>query len=295
MLAFSLALASFVSAAEPSIERSTPRPFGYQLGDRIQHQIVVQADAPYKLVEESLPREGPLDYWLEVRSVDVEERQSGSGHEYRILIDYQIFYASRDVRALELPPLEIKVATEANTQTLRLPAWEFTISPLLETLGARFSEGGVYLRDDALPLLRTAGAARQRLPFWVAGLAMLGLSGLGRYLWLRGSRQPFRCARRELRRQAKTGDEHALQQGLRSVHRAFDKAAGESVFAETLPRLFKRQPGLKSLQSRIEAFFQQSRQLFFAEQSMTEHERRALFNELRHLCRDCARAVNAKC
>ncbi|MCS3902155.1 mxaA protein [Methylohalomonas lacus] len=279
-----------VMAAEPSIQRFAPKPFGYQMGDVIRHRIVVRTDENFALVREALPRTGALDYWLELQSVSVEE--SAGGQKYVILLDYQVFYAPLDVRALELPELEIKLASETQTRSLKLPAWEFTISPILETMGARFSESGVYMREDAAPLLRTASSHRQRLFIWLATGLVLAATATGRSIWLRGSRQPFRRALVQLRRLARHGDTDSMYEGVRCVHRAFNEVAGESVFADTLDRLFQKQPGLEGLRQRIENFYQQSRKLFFADPALADNASdRMGFAELKHLCRDCARAL----
>lgn len=277
-------------AAEPSIQRFTPKPFGYQMGDVIRHRIVVHTDGNFSLVREALPRTGSLDYWLELRSVSIDE--SAEDQRYVILLDYQIFYAPLDVRALELPELEIKLAGETETKRLRLPAWEFTISPILETVGARFNESGVYMREDAAPLLRVAASHRQRLIIWLlSGLVLVAIA-IGRSVWMHGTRKPFRRARGELRRLVRHGDTDALYTGFRCVHRAFNEVAGESVFADTLEHLFQKQPALERLRQRIESFYQQSRKIFFAEPGLSGNVPANMgFAELKNLCRDCDRAL----
>lgn len=260
------------------------------MGDVIRHRIVVSTNENFSLVRESLPKVGALDYWLELRSVSVED--SANGQSYVILLDYQVFYAPLDVRALKLPELEIKLASETETRSMKLPAWEFTISPILETMGARFSESGVYMREDAAPLLRTASNHRQRLLIWLTAGFVLAVMAAGRSIWMRGSRQPFRRAHRQLRQLARHGDTDALYEGVRCVHRAFNEAAGESVFAETLDRLFQKRPDLKHLRQRIENFYQQSREIFFADPALSVNAPdRIGFTELKYLCRDCARAL----
>ena len=68
----SLALWSALASAltEPAIKRLevvTPRPFGYVIGDTFEHRIELEVASPYRLDQDTLPRAGRLNRWLELR------------------------------------------------------------------------------------------------------------------------------------------------------------------------------------------------------------------------------------
>jgi mxaA protein len=68
------------------------------------------------------------------------------------------------------------------------------------------------------------------------------------------------------------------------MHQAFDRTAGRVVQAATLPVLFQAASHLDPVRSRVEAFFAQSRELFFGA-GLPEHpiSVRDLCGELRRI------------
>ncbi|GJE62541.1 hypothetical protein MPOCJGCO_4674 [Methylobacterium trifolii] len=60
-------------------------------------------DAGFTIQRASLPRPGPVAYWLDLRAVAVEETRQGDGNRIRLRLTYQSFYAALDARTLEMP------------------------------------------------------------------------------------------------------------------------------------------------------------------------------------------------
>ncbi|MCZ7153695.1 hypothetical protein, partial [Salmonella enterica] len=69
-LALVLALAPLPAAAQlRGVELRTPRAFGYFQGDLVQVQAEIRTDPGFTLQRPSLPKPGPVTYWLDLRDV----------------------------------------------------------------------------------------------------------------------------------------------------------------------------------------------------------------------------------
>ncbi|GJE62540.1 hypothetical protein MPOCJGCO_4673 [Methylobacterium trifolii] len=109
----SLLLAGAAQAQVRSVEVRSPRAFGYFLGDLVQAQADIVVDAGFTIQRASLPRPGPVAYWLDLRAVAVEETRQGDGNRIRLRLTYQSFYAALDARTLEMPGFAVTLASEA--------------------------------------------------------------------------------------------------------------------------------------------------------------------------------------
>lgn len=273
--------------------RETPRPFGYVMGDVIPHQITLRMPEEFVLMEETLPDVGPVTDWLELRDREVEELIRRGHREYRISLEYQVFRASRDVRSVEVPALELAAGTGERAMQTTLPPWEFVISPLLETIGARTIDGRLYVRPEDAPLREDTRPQMARSAVWGGLLLLFGGWHAGRVLHRRMlSRAPFERAYRELLKLRKRDDEAAaVQEAMRTMHRAFDTTAGRPLFAEEVPRFVAENPELAPLTPDIEVFFADSRRMFFGAAETTRPHADLLRDllTLGRACRQCER------
>lgn len=267
--------AQTADAAEGPIrkfELLTPKPFGYFIGDIIRHEIHIEIAKPYRLEKNSLPAKGRLDYWLDLADSTVEEDERSDAWHYRIALNYQIFYAPLEVKALDIPGFLIVFRAGPDRYEKKIQPWTFTASPLRELRLRGVSEGeqgggGVYIRPDEPP--RFVSGARLRLR--LAGLAAAALAVLlfilyeyGLWPFGRPAARPFAHARRQIRALLREGvGAEAYGRAARSLHEAFNAANGAPVFSEALEGFLARRQAYAPLRGEIERFFAASREYFF--------------------------------
>lgn len=255
--------ASGAAAEVLSVEVRVPRAFGYFIGDRIPVSIEIEASADDRLDPASLPRPGPLAYWLDLLTVEVDERERGDGRRITVALELQIFYSALEPRALDVPGLDLRVAGPGGPFPARVPGWTLTVSPLREIV-PRDGNDGPRLQPDVSPVTRRAGSAQAGL----AGSAAVALAALlgfaaNRAWWPfhRRPDRPFARAAREIRR-LPAGSE-GLRRGLLALHRAFDASAGRRLLADDVPAFLARDPRFAGEAAAIAAFFARSRAAFF--------------------------------
>lgn len=257
-------LAAFPAAAEVrSVEVRVPRAFGYFIGDAIPVTVEIDAGAEDRLDPATIPRPGPLAYWLELTSISVEEREIGDRRRFVVRLGLQSFYSALEPRALDIPGFEFRVLGPDGPSLATVPAWTVTLSPLREII-PRDGDAGPRLQPDASPVFRPARLAwlgfGGSLALAAAALAALAAERAWWPFHRRPSR-PFARAAREIAR-LPAGPE-AERQGLLVLHRAFDAAAGRRLLADDLPDFLAGAPHLGAEEGAIAAFFARSRQVFF--------------------------------
>jgi mxaA protein len=269
VVAVSLLLMPSVAPAADKVNRVellTPRAFGYFIGDAFTHEATITLDPGASLDRASLPRPGPLTYWLELTAVDLDDLGSAqSGRRYRLLLRYQTFYAPLEPKVLSTPELPL-VALEADQRSsIVIPAWSFLMSPLREIISSR-AGASLALHPDAVPRTHMLGV-EQGLAAVSAAMAIAALGGLA---WLRGSgffrkrHRPFGAAARRVTRCLATSRKaETYLAALLALHRAFDAAAGHRLLADDLPSFLELRPGFRSVAGETAGFFTASRHAFF--------------------------------
>lgn len=259
-------LASAAHAAPISVQTTEPRAYGHVVGDLIERRASFVLPAGLSVAETSLPRRGRLDAWLELR--DVELTPPGAGRAAsQLRVVYQVVNAPKQIATVELPALSLKLSG-GGKDDVSIAAWPITVSaltPAAVLARAGLEESQPDIAPQPAALLPTAA----RLALWTVLLAaVLFALALRRYpqwaFWRR--RAPFRAAWIDLRKLAARQDEQVLHQALARLHRAFDAAAGEALFADRLAPLYAAQPRLRSVADDVAQFFQWSRSEFFAAQ-----------------------------
>jgi mxaA protein len=260
------------------------RPYGYVIGDLIELNLDVQVASGVTLDTSQLPEAGPVNRWLHLRQVAVQ----GESPHYRLQLQYQTFYAPLEVKNLTVPGLALQFKGPGGPVSARTPAWPFTMAPIRE-LSVQRSEGLEPMRPDAWPRAPEAGDYRWHFlaATLLALLALLGLGGIG-YLrgWLGlGSRGRFFASALKALRPLPDGsaDQATLRQAYAAVHEAFNRTLGETLFQQDLDRFIEMRPRYGDLRSEIEAFFDSSYRLFFAD---GEGEMLTV-SRLKTLCRAC--------
>jgi mxaA protein len=256
-------------AALPDLSVSTiePRGFGYFVGDLLTREIAVTVAEPYKLEAASRPAARRLSYWLDLRSVDIYEREQGGRTTYRLKLVYQTLYVPLSPEPRTLPAISLRFADGDEIAVANVPPFKFVMAPLREVLPEKPEEGPVgYLRPDAVP--GTVSMRQDRIGFGAGLVIVLLALGLLAYHHAWGpfrkrSARPFTEAARTLKRLSRSPDAEAYRTGLLDLHRAFDVSAGGRLLAEDVPDFLARHCEFRPYEPQIDRFFASSRRAFF--------------------------------
>jgi mxaA protein len=269
LVAVGLTAATGALARAPALSVSDTRPFGYFIGDAIHRELVLRLGPGYALDTASLPRPGPLNYWLELSRADLSTSSEGDDTLYRLSLVYQTFYAPLDTRALVIPAFKLKV-TGTQDSEVNVPAFSFLMSPIrqLFTDKGQSSDTVTKLRPDRPAPREPTG--RERTLILVSGLiALAALAGLAWHnAWWpfhRRPARPFTEAARFIKANGKSlQGAVGYRAALLKLHRAFDLAAGRRVLADDVAEFLRQHPEFAPYTGEVERLFASSRQAFFA-------------------------------
>lgn len=269
-LAIALFLAgpvSFKTAnAANTVDFRAPRAFGYFIGDLFAHEVTVRLDPGISLDRASLPRRGPLTYWLDLVSVDVEETGTiAAGKSYRFHLLYQTFYAPLEPKSLTTPAYSLSATSPEETINLEIPAWPFLMSPLREIIPSR-AGASMDLQPDVEPRPHHLAMERNLIivSLALAASTLLALAWRRGWGFFRKRQRPFGSAARKIKRYSdEPANVEAYLSALLALHRAFDAAAGRRLLADDLALFLDLRPGFRAAATEITQFFTASRQAFF--------------------------------
>jgi mxaA protein len=276
-----VALAVFAAAAAPDADPASgplvqsvavvePRGFGYFLGDVLNREVTLTLKRGARVEPASLPRPGPLNYWLDLRSVEMAESDTAGATRIKVSLVYQTFYAALDPRRLEIPGFTLKVTDGKGSADAQVPAGGFVISPLRELFAAKEGETPppMTMRPDAAPRLVATGGERTVLLIAAAALLASLILLAAHHAWgpfRRRPGRPFTEAARFLKANSRRlGGEGGYRAALIKLHRAFDRAAGRRVLPDDLEAFFKEHPEFAPLAPDVQRLFACSRDAFFA-------------------------------
>lgn len=251
------ALATPAVAVEPAWREEAPRAFGYVLGDRVTRRVSVDAPAPLRLDEASLPRPARTGRYLELQQLRRDTTPLADGTRYRLELVYQVIGVADAIRSAELPALSLRLRAGDTTQTVDIPAQTVTVGPVAPATA--FDD---MLDDAPAPPMDVSAARRQTLAGAALAALLAAAWAVRRYLlpWLRPSARPFHRAWRQLRRlrRAGAGADAGLGQALSAVHGAFNQTFGETLLPEALPAFLRAHPAYQGLDAEITEFFARS-------------------------------------
>jgi mxaA protein len=262
-----LAVAGCRAGAVDTVDRSIQpvvavRDTGYLLGDLLDERIDLSLPGGFSLDAGSLPAPGRVAPWLEVRSARIVPglEPGGTG----VVVTYQIFAEVEEASRVPIPAFKLRVRDGGDARLVAVPEKSFLLSPALPpNLTDADRELEASLAPLPLPLRSTITAFFSALLAVLACAAYL-LWAYDRLPFLPRSPGPFarswRRWRRRGRRELSNADRLTL---LRDWHEALGLAAGETVYAGTLSRLFVRAPYLEPLRGRVEGVFSRSWQSFY--------------------------------
>jgi mxaA protein len=265
------------NAALTRFEVETPRPFGYVIGDEIQEKILIETRPGIALNTASLPAEGPLNRWLNLNRVEIEQ----DGQRYRIDLRYQVFYAPLTVRTLTLPGFTLQFGSGDSAFGKEVPPWRFTMSPLRD-LAVKSPEGEASIRPDSPPPQLDT---RQAVTVIAAGsgaslLAVAALAFLYGYFPALRRRTLFKQALKRLSRIP----EKDMAEALRIMHQALNALNRQPLYQHHLAGFYQAHPEYRRLDSQLNWFFNYSNHYFFSRNvSATALDRQ----KLTALCQAC--------
>jgi len=261
-----LALGSSAAAAPAVLSASSdePRAFGYSVGDVVSRRIALQVPSGLKLDEDSLPRAGARGRALELQRVVLHTSLGGAPDALQL--DYQIFLAPRELRVLEMPPIELRFDGSPRPQTLRIDAWPVTVGPLAPVEPSTREGLGEMRPDREPPRIDTMSARLRLLVEGGATLLLLGyLANVYLVLpWAAQRRRPFGRAWKVLSALPAQPDAAQRRAAFERVHAALNETAGEVLFEPSVGRFIAQRPRFAPMREDLVRFFAASRAEFFA-------------------------------
>ncbi len=268
------ALCHTASMAQPTtanIRLEEPRGYGYVVGDLVQRRATIALDPGRTIATTSLPRPGRLNTWLELRRIDAKPVREG----VELDVVYQIVNAPEKVITIVLPAIALKTAGDTGPgvegEVIEISAWPITVSPL--TPDFVLARAGLEaMQPDVMPQPEPLRPIALRLALWVLLLTIVGYLLAARRdprlaFWRRNA--PFRDALADLHRLARRGSSATTdleREALARLHHAFNASAGCALFADRLSPLYAARPGLRELAPQVQAFYAESRRVFFSSQ-----------------------------
>ena len=259
--------AAIAAPATPSIAVSNPRAFGYFIGDVITRKVVVRLGPNQTLDTASLPRPGPLTYWLELSRVDHAESRDGDDTLHTLELSYQTFYGALDPRRLVIPGVTLKLVDGGD---VAVPQFGFITSPIRQLFAASSQSSGsaVEVQPD-VPAPRLATGSERTVLLISSLVAVAALAGLAWHnAWWpfhRRPARPFTDAARYLKANAvELESAQGYRAALLRMHRAFDLAAGRRLLSEDVASFLDAHPEYEAQSAKIERLFHASRRAFFA-------------------------------
>lgn len=245
-----LVLVPALAQAQPQIRADNPHEYGWLLGDELVQRIEIDLPAGVTLDRASLPRPRAVDYWLDLRSIDLEETD---GHA-ELTLHWQNFYSALAPDRREVPPSPLRLSDDTE---MTLPGFVFVAAPLRPITDR--SSPAQLLPDPPFRLIRTK---RDNVIFAISAaifLSVLTVIGWTQAWWPfhRRPARPFTLAARAIARRRQP----ALQR--RALHRALDAAFGRVLISADLPQFLAELPEYQSVADRLDAFFQASDAAFF--------------------------------
>lgn len=284
-----MAICAWADSAVIELDVRTPRAFGYVIGDTFNHEIRIELREPYRLDRDSVPTPGKVNRWVELRTVSTRTTRSTQSTTSDIVLGYQIFYSASAIANASIPARTLSIVGPGDKLLLTVPEWEFSVSPVMlqaRQPGEEVAEPRPPRDPPPIPtsVLRLRAALLGCL--LAASLLFLAYARWGLPFMRRGN-APFARAYRQLKHlQRRSVDQPVYREGLKRVHRAFNETSGEALFADGLHGFYARHPRYAALQSSIDRLYEESRQVFFTDDTEPDEADRSL-TQLIRLCRAC--------
>ncbi len=237
-------------AAQPVITAENPHGYGWFLGDELVQHVHIELPPGLTLDRSSLPRPRAVDYWLDLRRIDIQERDGGLD----LTLRFQNFYSAIAPDRREVPPSSIRFSDGTGEQ---IPGFHFVASPL--RLITDPSSPDRLLPDPRFRLI-DPGPDRMRLALSLAAFLATLAALAWHQAWWPFRARPVRPFTRAARMIARIPDPAPQR---RALHRAFDAAFGRVLIGADLPQFLSARPEFRPLADRLAEFFHASDAAFF--------------------------------
>jgi mxaA protein len=273
---------------------------GYTVGDVIEREVILTINAPYKLIDTSLPITGYEKRYrgqligIELKSISHVKTVHKNYATHNIKLAYQVFTNNVVAKNAALGPEYLNLINTKNSKDLvkyRIPSLDIAISPI-----AIF--GQVKIENNMSPFLGPLLMANDNEKQWLKialsllAISLLGLLYiLGKHAWLPRMGGPFATAYRALRKTPNSAE--GLKQAVSKLHQSFNNTAAMSVFNDNLESFLAKHPNFSPLKLEIQQFFGLSRQVYFeptATHEVGTNPYQWLIQFARR-CRDCERGL----
>lgn len=262
-----LLIASAPALAQPVIRAENPHGYGWWLGDELVQRIRIDLPDDVTLDRASLPRPRAVDYWLDLRDVEVKDIKGG----VEVTLLWQNFYSALEPKLREVPPSPLRFSDGSEAA---LPGFSFVTSPIRPITAP---SGPDQLQPD--PPFRLIDPGFNRMALGGSLLVLLGalLAMAWHQAWGPFRARPARPFTRAARGMAHMPD---VAQRRRSLHRAFDAAFGRVLIGADLPDFLSRRPEFTPVADRLTEFFKASDAAFFGVGPVAGDEPDALARDL---------------
>ena len=297
------ALLGAATAASPSVlagvdalEVTTPREFGYVIGDTFEHELRLVLGGGFELDPASIPEPGRVGRWLSLNETVHEDESRGGTSRHTIRLRFQVVNAGQSVIGAGTPPMRLRILGPEGDFPVVVPAWGFTVGPILAPEERPLGQVPDLRPAHApAPISTTARTLRvAALGVLAAGLLVVIVRAIlaGRFGQRAGGH--FERAYRRLRRRTRGPQPSgAYAEALVEIHAAFNATAGRAVFRHDLARFFAEHPRFEPLAARIESLFAESGALFYGGGGESPSGDRGV-ERLRDLCRACRDAERGR-
>lgn len=245
-----LLLLAAPAAAQPVITAENPHGHGWFLGDELVQRVHIDLPEGVTLDRSSLPRPRAVDYWLDLRRIDIREGKGGLD----LTLRFQNFYAAIAPDRREVPPSAIRFSDGSGAQ---IPGFRFVTSPLRPLTDPTSPD---QLLPDPRFRLIDPGPAQLRLGLSLVAVMAVLVALAWHQAWWPFRARPARPFTRAARAIARLPDPAPQR---RALHRAFDAAFGRVLITADLPQFLSARPEYRPLADRLAQFFRASDVAFF--------------------------------
>ncbi len=236
------------------------RDSGYLLGDLVDEHVELALPAGFSLDADSLPLPGRVAPWMEVRNARVIGQQARD--RASVTVTYQLFAEVEQASRVPIPPFTLRLRDGTQMRAVAVPEQSILLSPALPPA---LTDQDRELKPSPLPQTLPTGRVIAGFALSVAATLVCAAYLLWAYDHLPlapRSPGPFARAWRRWRRR-RTWSEAERDLLLRDWHAALNQAAGETLYASTLPCLFTHAPYLLPMRQPIEELFGRSWTSFY--------------------------------
>ena len=208
----------------------------YTMGDLMPMHVTLTLPNEHTLDTDSLPLEGRMRPWLDLRSVQYTQH----GQTLELSLVWQLFATVEIAQSLKTPEIQLKTKG-TKPVVITIPAQPFYYAPSFA-----FPLPEIKREQNLPPFL--FDTHRPKMGFYLS--LSFALLALFVWAWLKDllpffhlNQSPFTQLARQLNREHPS---QLLPHHLKSVHAALNQSAGMSLYPNTLHQLFDNAPYLNA-------------------------------------------------